>query len=454
VVDTSRPVVPAPDNTTQLKAWPIPTTTIPTNRRRLSKTGTMFFSLSIWLVCIVCMFPSTEYVIDALSLPWTQPGSSTTVNGAEWVSSTGTSSSSTASSSLPPAFVIERLSTWNPTPTEKTFKNIANMCIPVFFDEQNNTNSGPGFVRQFKLNYLINLQAADLKVRRNWYPDTNEMFIAFEVVLANEDEYLFLGGGGGDDNDKSRTAWQRIRNRKTTKPSASTKKELKPLILDVDHIYNLSSLRQKQNEIQSQQQRISDAGDGSPTNSSKSLKIELLQRLSNDDDDNNSNTDNFVKGDILGFVEITQKPYGLGLGSEEEEEDDGGGGKGGVTPIRPVLTNLAVAERARKYGIGSKLVDRCEDHVRNVWKLNEMVLEVEDYNEAALQFYIKRGFRVMYSDPASRRYDLSGLFPEKVRCRREILRKVYGPTQSLLDSGSSLFKMEFFTRIQQLVGRT
>ena len=121
--------------------------------------------------------------------------------------------------------------------------------------------------------------------------------------------------------------------------------------------------------------------------------------------------------------------------------------------IRPVLTNLAVAKHARKGGVGSKLVDCCEDHIRNVWKMNEIVLEVEDYNESALKFYTKRGFKVLYSDPASRRYDLSGLFPEKVRCRRDILRKVYSPTQNLFDMGGiNVQKMNgLFTRIQQLM---
>mmetsp|Transcript_27300 Transcript_27300/g.65425 ORF Transcript_27300/g.65425 Transcript_27300/m.65425 type:complete len:505 (+) Transcript_27300:114-1628(+) len=423
-------------------------------------------------------------------------------------SSLSSSSSSTTTSSLPPAFVIEKISTWSPPPSELAFRKIAKMCIPVFFDEQNNTNKGPGWLRQYKLNYLINLQSADLRVRRNWYPDTNEMFVAYEVVLADEDEYLFLDSNSktmmdsttnGNTNPKQiLSTWKRIRKRSSKSSSGKNNKALKPLILDVDQIYNLSSLRQKQKEVGKQRKRmisslnVDDGGGDDVTAAAKRKKAEMLKRLSSvavDMDNNNNNkdissTDNFVKGDIIGFVEITKKPYGLGSATatdsaaasdndddlfvrNDHEKQETGDEKNNnnskkkkktkgatVMNIRPVLTNLAVAKRARKYGIGSKLVDQCEECVRNVWKMNELVLEVEDYNEAALNFYTKRGFKVMYSDPASRRYDLSGFFPEKVRCRRDILRKVYSPTQNLFDSGSNVLQMSgFFTRIQELVDK-
>ena len=55
--------------------------------------------------------------------------------------------------------------------------------------------------------------------------------------------------------------------------------------------------------------------------------------------------------------------------------------------------------------------------------MNEIVLEVEDYNTQALDFYTKRGYEIMYSDPASRRFDVSGLVLRKIRCTRQILRK-------------------------------
>jgi len=120
----------------------------------------------------------------------------------------------------------------------------------------------------------------------------------------------------------------------------------------------------------------------------------------------------FVRGELLGFVEITQRPYGLGEGQNL-----------GSDRLRPILTNLAVSRRARTLGIGSKLLDRCERHVAGTWKMNEIVLEVEDYNTQALDFYTKRGYEIMYSDPASRRFDVSGLVLRKIRCTRQILRK-------------------------------
>jgi ribosomal protein S18 acetylase RimI-like enzyme len=120
----------------------------------------------------------------------------------------------------------------------------------------------------------------------------------------------------------------------------------------------------------------------------------------------------FVRGELLGFVEITQRPYGLGEGPNI-----------GSDRLRPILTNLAVSRRARTLGIGSKLLDRCERHVAGTWRMNEIVLEVEDYNTKALDFYTKRGYEILYSDPASRRFDVSGLVLRKIRCTRQILRK-------------------------------
>ena len=120
----------------------------------------------------------------------------------------------------------------------------------------------------------------------------------------------------------------------------------------------------------------------------------------------------FIRGELLGFVEITKRPYGLGEGENRPTDE-----------VRPVLTNLAVSRKARALGIGSKLLDRCERHVARNWKMNEIVLEVEDYNTRALKFYTKRGYEILYSDPASRRFDVGGLMLRKVRCTRQILRK-------------------------------
>ena len=151
----------------------------------------------------------------------------------------------------------------------------------------------------------------------------------------------------------------------------------------------------------------------------------------------------YVKGVLLGFVEVTQRQYGIGQAGRSGS--DSYTGSNSETPYRPVLTNLAVAPRARKSGIGSKLLEACELHARKEWKLNEIVLEVEDYNAKALQFYTKRGFQVIFSDPASRRYDVNGFMIKKVRGRREVLRKVFSGAPQ---DGNGIMNFDFFRRIR------
>ena len=144
----------------------------------------------------------------------------------------------------------------------------------------------------------------------------------------------------------------------------------------------------------------------------------------------------YVRGKMLGFVEVTQRSYGLGnnvvetatsLFATEFEQ-------------RPILTNLAVLKESRKYGIGSKLLDRCEEHVTEEWKMKEIILEVEDYNGKGLEFYQKRGYEVLFSDPASRRYDIQGFWLNKVRCRRDIMRKGLEKTPNFMKSADSFFR--------------
>ena len=120
-----------------------------------------------------------------------------------------------------------------------------------------------------------------------------------------------------------------------------------------------------------------------------------------------------VRGEILGFVEVTNRPFGLG----------GGGGGESITLARPVLTNLSVCRDARRSGVGSCLLDMCEQYVATEWGQPEVVLEVEDDNEQAKDFYRKRGYDIVYTDHTARRYDLSGLWLREVRCRRLVMRK-------------------------------
>lgn len=132
----------------------------------------------------------------------------------------------------------------------------------------------------------------------------------------------------------------------------------------------------------------------------------------------------YVRGQVLGFVEVTQRPYGLGeskIGFDEESKINLR--KSSFYDKRPILTNLSVAYDARKSGLGTKLVDICEQEVLRRWYMKEIILEVEDDNENALRFYQKRGYKILFADPASRQYDTSGLWLKQVRCSRQVMYK-------------------------------
>jgi ribosomal protein S18 acetylase RimI-like enzyme len=247
--------------------------------------------------------------------------------------------------------------------------------------------------KELQINYLKSLQAGDLRLRRQRYPTTNAMFLAYEV-----------------------------------KPAHGAVMMQQPLLLP-DQLKNAYFLPQ------------SDGGDGIGGGGSGGDGIH----------------GDYVRGDLLGFVEITQRRYGIGTASGRRMANGSSGGSSSVTDPadetttetycwRPVLTNLSVAREVRKGGIGSRLLEACERHVRTGWNLNEIVLEVEDFNDAALRFYTKRGFHVLFSDPASRRYDVSGFFIKKVRCRREVLRKVLHGGSSL--DSSSVLNFDIFRRIR------
>jgi ribosomal protein S18 acetylase RimI-like enzyme len=135
-------------------------------------------------------------------------------------------------------------------------------------------------------------------------------------------------------------------------------------------------------------------------------------------------SNDYVRGQVLGFVEVTQRPYGLGeskVGFDEESKINLR--KSDFYEKRPILTNLSVDYDARKSGLGSRLVDICEQEVLRDWNMKEIILEVEDDNMNALRFYQKRGYRVLFEDPASRQYDVSGLWLKQVRCSRQVMYK-------------------------------
>ena len=105
-----------------------------------------------------------------------------------------------------------------------------------------------------------------------------------------------------------------------------------------------------------------------------------------------------VLGPIIGYCEVSERKFGLGKGYND-------------TNARPYLSNLSVIESARQSGIGSRLVDACEEAVLD-WdaKHTEIALQVEEDNKSAIQFYKKRGYEYVFSDPTCKRYDTSGFF--------------------------------------------
>jgi ribosomal protein S18 acetylase RimI-like enzyme len=286
-------------------------------------------------------------------------------------------------------FIVEPLSS---RPDAQTFQDIADMCITAFFndDNQNNpscnikNNNKTAFWKEWQLRYLRRLQAGDLDRRRRRDADTNFMFVARKVERVNTASTV-----NGD-----------YRNKKA-----------QPLILDNRQIENLRNIGNNN---------------------------------SNEEEEANGGSDwndpDYVRGEILGFVEVTQRPYGLG------------GSYSNTFPVvanRAVLTNLSVKAEARGMGVGSKLMQCCERAVRDVWNMDEIVLEVEDDNPVAEAFYRKRGYRVVFEDPTSRRYDTSGLFLRQVRCKRKIMRKVLnGNAQNDVKDAMTNFGMKALQRLR------
>lgn len=130
--------------------------------------------------------------------------------------------------------------------------------------------------------------------------------------------------------------------------------------------------------------------------------------------------EDFVKHDVIGFVEVTEKQFGLGGETTNNNK------RKKRRDLRPVLTNLAVHPSFRKASVGSQLLKACEVVVAKdkKWKSHdEIVLEVEDDNPNALKFYTKRGYEVVFEDPASRRYDTNGFFLQKKTCTKICMRK-------------------------------
>lgn len=148
--------------------------------------------------------------------------------------------------------------------------------------------------------------------------------------------------------------------------------------------------------------------------------------------DENGSGQKYVMGEIIGYSEVSEKNFGLGgkfASADSNSNDDpkpkpNKKGRSGEKP-RPYLGNLSVTEYARRSGVGSRLLDASEECVRdwNVPDHTEIVLQVEEDNPTAIQFYKRRGWEFVFADPTCRRYDTSGFFLKESRITKYAMIK-------------------------------
>jgi len=132
----------------------------------------------------------------------------------------------------------------------------------------------------------------------------------------------------------------------------------------------------------------------------------------------------YGRGEILGFCEVTAKPFGMGPDDVVARSDFPVYGNDVIK--RPVLSNLSVKRKGQKSGVGSALLKACEDAV-SLWEgqpsYNEIVLQVEQDNTYARSFYERKGYDVVFADPSCRRFDTSGLWLRSIRTTKVSMRK-------------------------------
>lgn len=144
----------------------------------------------------------------------------------------------------------------------------------------------------------------------------------------------------------------------------------------------------------------------------------------------------YVRGPLVGFVEVSNIPYNLGRVEDLEYA------KAGMrSPKRPLVSHLAVERRARNSGIGSQLLEACERHVQVQWNAKEIILEVEENDDngsiglesdtvglsgsvAVINYLNRRGYEVLFAEPSSQRYDPeTGGVLEQIQHRKDVMHK-------------------------------
>mmetsp|Transcript_31091 Transcript_31091/g.119699 ORF Transcript_31091/g.119699 Transcript_31091/m.119699 type:complete len:236 (-) Transcript_31091:1136-1843(-) len=106
------------------------------------------------------------------------------------------------------------------------------------------------------------------------------------------------------------------------------------------------------------------------------------------------------EGDIHGVVELTLEKNLPGAGNSRLFR----------ATYFAYLQNLGVVSTARRKGLGTMLVKRCEEQAKK-WGYDTIFLHVGVKNENAVQFYEGQGYVIVYKDPAWKRFfGLSPMF--------------------------------------------
>jgi ribosomal protein S18 acetylase RimI-like enzyme len=145
-----------------------------------------------------------------------------------------------------------------------------------------------------------------------------------------------------------------------------------------------------------------------------------------------------VLGEIIGYCEVIEKYFGLG-------------GKFRSGKPRPYLANLSVSKKSRKSGVGSKLLNACEEVVQD-WNAGHtaLVLQVEEDNTDAIRFYKKRGWEFVYADPTCRRYDTSGFFLKESRITKyAMMKRMESSETGVMDNSTGQGKVAKATSVQK-----
>lgn len=267
---------------------------------------------------------------------------------------------SRSSSSTSPPFIIEQIKS---SRNDRVFQEISSVCVDAFFNDNGEYQS------QYNLE--------DDSKRRKGLLGNNKFNNITPPWKVLQLKYLQeLQKGDLQRRKKTQGHKNAMFVARNVIPANKHNVQISPLLLDLNQVYNRN--------------------------------IETLDP-----------TLDYVKGPVIGFVEVTQRKYGL----VSSPPGDKGGRSIVTTADRPILTNLSVRKDFRKAGVGSRLLDVCEKHIIEQWRMNEIVLEVEEDNHRAMEFYQKRGYQLAFVDPTSRRYDTRGLWLRQVRCKRNILRK-------------------------------